>query len=265
MEKVTRAGVKTPKAEKATYAFPTEVIDLPSLGRLYPEGHALSSGNIEIKYMTAREEDILTSQNLINKGIVLDKLLESVIVTDVDVDDLVVGDKNAILLASRILAYGPDYDSRITCPSCNTVNEVSVDLSVLENKDVELLDGNGNSFGFKLPQSGVEITFKILTHGDIRKIQNEIDTWEKLGNEVRAEMSIRYKFMITSVGGNTSKAYIKEFVRNGFTMQDSSALKEHIFDMSPGIDQTFDFGCQRCDYTERLKIPFGIDFFWPSI
>ena len=86
--------------------YPTETIDLPSGGKLYPQDSPLSSGKIEIKYMTAKEEDILTSANLIKKGVVIDRLLDSIIVTEgVGIDDLILGDKNAIMVAARILAY----------------------------------------------------------------------------------------------------------------------------------------------------------------
>ena len=266
MEKVTRSGASQSEAI-SDYKFPTETIDLPSKGKLYESDHPLADGTIEIKYMTAREEDILTSQNLINKGIVLDKLVESIIVTDVNVDDIVVGDKNAILLSSRIMAYGPEYSARVTCPECSNVETVEVDLSALENKDVDLPDGHGNSFGLKLPQSGKEITFKILTHGDSRKIDAEIETWDRLNKNSEtpsSEMSVRYKFIITSVDGETSKVKIKAFVRDGLTLKDSRELKRRMREMSPGVDQTFDFSCSRCDFTERLNIPFGIDFFWPT-
>ena len=110
----------------ANYEFPTEIIDLPSKGKVYPQGHPLSKGTIEIKYMTAKEEDILASQNLIRKGVVLDKLFESVVVQEgVQTGDILIGDKNAILLATRILGYGAQYDVEVNDPftgetqSCN--------------------------------------------------------------------------------------------------------------------------------------------------
>jgi hypothetical protein len=267
MEKVTRTGSSTHVETAPTYAYPTEIIDLPSGGKLYETNHPLASGTIEIKYMTAREEDILTSQNLINKGIVLDKLFESIIVSDVSVDDIIVGDKNAIMLASRIMAYGPDYHAKLRCPQCDTVSTEVIDLTLLENKEVEISEKNGNSFGLHLPQSGKEITFKILTHGDSRKIDEEIETWDRINkddNAVRSEMSVRYKFVISSVDGETSKVKIKEFIKNGLTIQDSRLLKRRMKELSPGIDQTFEYRCGRCDFAERIKIPFGIDFFWTT-
>lgn len=268
MSKVTRQGSSSEVAHQTTYDYPSEVIDLPSGGLLYPDGHPLSGGTIEIKYMTAREEDILTSQNLVNRGIVLDKLFESIILSDVDPNDIVVGDKNAVYLASRIMAYGPEYQARIRCPECGTNQTIEVDLSALENKQVEPPPSRGNQFGLKLPQSGKEITFKVLTHGDSKAIDQEIEQWDKLNEsnvEVpRSEMSIRYKYIITSVDGETNKAKIKRFVTDGLTIRDARELMKRVKAVSPGVDQTFDFECSRCDYAERVKIPFGIDFFWPT-
>ena len=118
--------------------FPTEVVDLPSKGLLYPEGHPLSKGTIEMKYMTAKEEDILTSQNLIKKGVVIDQLLKSLIVTKVGLDELLIGDKNAVMLAARILGYGKTYSVDTTCPNCGTVEkDCEYDLTLFEHKPID--------------------------------------------------------------------------------------------------------------------------------
>ena len=118
--------------------FPTEVVDLPSKGLLYPEGHILSDGTIEIKYMTAREEDILTSQNLIQKGVVLDELLKSLIASKVQLNDLLIGDKNAIMVAARVFGYGKIYSVDTICPECNeTEKDCEFDLTTFEHKEVD--------------------------------------------------------------------------------------------------------------------------------
>ena len=146
--------------------FPTEVIDLPSKGKFYPTGHPLASGQVELKYMTAKEEDILTSTNLIQKGVVLDKLMDSLIVTkNVTHEDFLLGDLNAVMVASRILGYGKEYPLNVTCPKCNTTSEHNVDLSQLETKDIP-----ENDLTFKLPVSGKTIKVRLLS----RKIEKEI-------------------------------------------------------------------------------------------
>ena len=155
----------------AEFKFPTEVVDLPSKGLLYPKESPLSSGKIEMKYMTAKEEDILTNQNYISKGIVLDKLLQSLIVSDVDYNELIAGDQNAIMVAARVLGYGKDYEF-----SYNGEKH-TVDLTTLKDKEFNesLITPHKNEFSYKLPHSGNEITFKILTVGDEVKIKKELD------------------------------------------------------------------------------------------
>ncbi len=145
--------------------FPTEVIDLPSKGYFYSKDSPLSSGQVEIKYMTAREEDILTSMNLIQKGTVMDILLEALVVSDVNLDDVLIGDKNAIMIASRVLAYGKDYTFEFTDPSSGESREETVDLTKLEDKKIDFskYEKGKNEFNFELPASKKTITFKILT------------------------------------------------------------------------------------------------------
>ena len=140
------------------FKFPTEEVELPSKGLVYPEDNPLSSGKIEMKYMTAKEEDILTNENLIKNGTVLDKLLQSVIVSDINYNDLIIGDKNAILVAARILGYGKDYTFEYNN------EQVTIDLSDLQLKylDETIIEKGVNQFSFTLPHSGVNITYKIL-------------------------------------------------------------------------------------------------------
>ena len=142
--------------------FPTEMVELPSKGLVYPEGNPLSSGKIEMKYMTAKEEDILTNQNYINNGTVIDELLKSLIITKINYNDLIVGDKNAIMVAARVLGYGKDYNF-----TYNNEEHV-VDLSQLDSKEVNEKDftKGKNEFSFTLPTSGTLITYKLLTHAD---------------------------------------------------------------------------------------------------
>ena len=130
------------------YGFPTEVLSLPSQGLLYPEDSPLRSGTIDVKYMTAKEEDILTSTNLIQQGVVITRLLESVIADPkVKLDDMLIGDKNAIMVGTRILGYGKDYGVTLTDPDTQERVEHVLDLTKLENKPIdEKLYENGNNF-----------------------------------------------------------------------------------------------------------------------
>ena len=247
--------------------FPTEVIDLPSKGWFYDQTGPLASGQIELKYMTAREEDILTSLNLIQKGVVLDRLLKAVVVTPkVNVDDLLVGDKNGILLASRILAYGKDYPTSITCRQCGVVNATIVDLTALEEKDIVEPEEKGqNEFEFFLPETKVTVMFRALTHGDDEKINKEVEGQRKISGDVDYVKSTRLKYMIVSVDGDTSESTIREFVDNGLIARDAMALRQEYNRVVPDVDLTFDFTCTGCDDQRRISVPLGIDFFWPVI
>ena len=161
------------RQEIKTSNFPTEIISLPSKGLVYPEGNPLRSGTVEMKYMTAREEDILTSQNLIRQGLVLNKLMQSMIVSPINFNDLVIGDKNAIMVAARVLGYGKDYIVNVTCPSCNHKNRIEIDLTTLPNVEISktAISISPGVFEFKLPQSKRVINFKILSTGDDMKIK----------------------------------------------------------------------------------------------
>ena len=151
------------------FKFPTEIVDLPSKGLIYPKDNPLSSGKVEMKYMTAKEEDILTNQNYISKGTVLDKLIESLIVSKINYNDLITGDKNALLIASRVLGYGKDYTFRAFSKLSNQIEDFTVDLTTLKDKNLNpknLKEEGVNEFDFTLPHAKISITFKLLTHND---------------------------------------------------------------------------------------------------
>jgi hypothetical protein len=201
------------------FDFPTEVLDLPSKGKLYPKEHPLSSGQITIKYMTAKEEDILSSTNLIKKGIVLDKLFESVIVDAVNIDDILVGDKNAIVLATRLLGYGPNYNISFYSSKAGKSIDATVDLAQIKTKDVDYSNfGNQNEFEFTTP-SGNKLTFKLLTHGDEKLIDKDIAALEKMNKDGSYEITTRLRYMIKSVDGNSDLGHINKFINNAFLSQ----------------------------------------------
>jgi hypothetical protein len=251
------------------FEFPTEIIDLPSKGLVYPEGHPLRKGNIEIKYMTAREEDILASQSLIKKGVVLDKLFESVVVEpNVDINDIFIGDKNAILLATRVMGYGADYQVEVTDPFTLENQNVTIDLSKVKTKDFneEILNGD-NLYKFKLPKSGVELEFKLLTHGDEIEITKENQALARLykgKGDTSFDVTTRLKYMIQSVDGNSDRGYITKWVQNGFLALDTKAFRKFVKELSPDMDLTFNFVSELTGEEEALDIPFGISFFYPS-
>jgi hypothetical protein len=253
----------------ANYDFPTEIITLPSKGLVYPESNPLSKGSVEIKYMTAREEDILASQNLIRKGVVLDKLFESVVVSkDVDVNTIHIGDKNAILLATRILGYGADYNVEVTDPFTLSPQQVTIDLSKIQTKEVDdSLLNRENSYEFELPSSKKKIKFRFLTHKDETDINAEIQALNRLvkgDNAVSQEVSTRLRYMIQEVDGNTERGFINNWVKNNLLARDSKALRNYVKSISPDLDLTYQFTSEITGETEALDIPFGVGFFYPT-
>lgn len=250
------------------FHFPTEVISLPSQGYFYPAAHPLASGQIELYYMTAKHEDILTSQNLIKRGIVIDKLLEALIVNkDIKLDDILLGDKAAIMLASRILGYGKNYDVSINCPECGKKSETTLDLQKIDTKECPYFteDHRGhNEFTFTLPVSKKEVTFKFLTHADEKAIRNEIEMLKRvIKSDVGKEMTTRIRKSILSVDGETDGEIIRKFIETMPAM-DSKALRDHIKTTAPDVDLKADFTCAECGHEGRVDIPIDISFFWPN-
>jgi hypothetical protein len=256
------------KVERAKFDFPTETIELPSKGLSYPEGHLLKKGTIELKYMTAREEDILANQNLIKKGTVLDKLFESVVVEPgINPNDILIGDKNAILMATRILAYGPEYEVEITDPFTYEKQKEVIDLSKVQTKDIdESILHSSNKYKFTLPVSGKEVEFKLLTHGDEQEINRELQALEKLNKNsgLSFDVTTRLKYMILSVDGNSDRGFINKFVMNEFLAKDTKSFRAYVKEISPDLDMKFTFTSNLTGETEALDIPFGVGFFYPT-
>ena len=252
--------------------FPTEIIELPSKGLLYPEDHSLAAGKVEMKYMTAKEEDILTSQNLIQKGLVIDMLLRSLIVGNgegktVNYDDLILCDKNAIMVAARVLGYGAEYPVELTCPKCGHKQKEIVNLSELQEKDIKITNKHSNSFEFTLPLSKKVLTFKMLSHADEAQVQDEAKRMKKRsrGSQVSFELTSRLKQMIIAIDGNEDRADIKSFVENEFISRDSLAFRKNLDKVTPDVDMTHYFECSQCGHEESMTIPLTVEFFWPRV
>lgn len=243
--------------EENKFKFPTETIELPSKGLVYPEDNPLSSGKIEMKYMTAKEEDILSNQSYINNGTVIDKLLKSLIVSKINYQDLIVGDKNAIMVAARVLGYGKDYEFDYKG------ERVTVDLSTLDNKQFDEAVSQGqNEFTFTLPQSGATLSYKLLTHKDEMAIEAELRGLKKINKNASPEVSTRMKYMILSVNGDDDKKTIREFVDTYFLAQDARAFRKHIKEHQPDVELTTQV--ELSDGMEDIEIPITVNFFWPD-
>jgi len=238
------------------FKIPTETVTLPSKGLLYPKDNVLSSGKIEMKYMTAKEEDILTNSAYINDGSVIDRVLKALVITKFNWSDLLIGDKNAIMIAARVLGYGKDYTF------AHKGGKETVDLTLLKDKELnsDLYTEGVNQFSFTLPHSGNVVEYKLLTHGDETKIQNELKGLKKINKDNVPEATTRLKHMIISVEGDSERKTVREFVDTYLLARDARALRENILATQPDVDLTF--------FPENgddgVSIPIGINFFWPD-
>ena len=245
------------------FDFPTEVIDLPSEGKVYPLDNPLSSGKVTLKYMTAKEEDILSSQNLIKKGVVLDKLFESIVVDDIKIDDITIGDKNAIILATRVLGYGPEYPMRFYSSKLNEEVDATIHLGKVSTKEVDLsVFNNKNEFEFVTPAGKNKLIFKLLTHGDEKAIEKDIAALEKFNKDASFDITTRLRYMIKSVDGNEEVGFINKFVSN-MLVRDSRAFRNYVKKIQPDMDMTY---VHEHEDGEREEVPItlGVNFFWPG-
>ena len=253
-----------------SFVTPTEFVDLPSRGQYYPEGHALDGrDSVEIRYMTAKDEDILTSQSLLKKGLALDRLLQSVIVDKtIKPNDLLVGDKNAILVAVRASGYGNDYNTKVTCPVCYTSTDHVYDLSSLDTNyvdDLESLEatrGPDKTFIVTLPRTKVEVGLRLLTGADEKKMAHLAEK-KKKNNLPETPLTDQFRMIIASVNGSQNQSHINELINNMPAM-DSRYLRHTYTKLTPNIELRKMFECPQCGSEEEVMIPFTTEFFWPK-
>lgn len=258
------------------YKFPTEVIELPSGGLIYSKDNPLSSGKVEMKYMTAKEEDILTTQSYIKDGSVLDRLFQSLIISNgegvpIKYVDLVTGDKNAIMIAARILGYGKDYEIEITDPFSEKKQKEVIDLTQFENKEYDgsnQLELHRNEFEFTLPTSGRKLTFMAMTESKERKVKHDLETINKANRKMKdltsRELTTRLKTMILSVDGDSEQKTINHFVDNELFAVDSKALRGYINQVVPDVDLNWEFVSEETGERREMLLPMDVTFFWPN-
>jgi len=255
-----------------TFATPTEFVELPSGGRFYDEEHALhNQETVEIKFMTAKEEDILTSPALLKKGLAIDRLLQSVVVDKtLDLDSLLIGDKNALLIATRVTGYGDEYVTNVTCPTCTSTTRHQFDLSTvvqqpggMQTADPEIVteSDHGTYFitGLKRTQAKVEV--KLLSGHDQKATAARIKT-KKKHKLSTSEFMEQLGSFIVSVNDNSASTYITSFLEN-LPAMDSRHLRNVYVTLVPNVDLTQDFDCESCGTTTSMEVPLNAEFFWP--
>jgi len=263
----------TPQGDPLSFVVPTEFVNLPSQGAHYDPAHPLhGQDTIEIKFMTAKEEDILTSQTLLEKGVALDRLTDNLIMDKrIRQQSLLTGDKNAILIAARMSGFGEEYETSITCPTCNKADKYVYDLNTAvvtsgltleELEESEIGTDDSGTFTVTLPKNPVVVEFQLLTGAEERAIANAAEQRRKK-KEPEQIVTDQLKLIIVSVNGYTDVALIDRFVES-MTLSDSRYLRDAYQKVNPNIELKEVFVCNECGHSDEINFPFTADFFWPN-
>ena len=260
---------EAPKASILDFVSPTEFVELPSKGMGYADEHPLCGKDvIEIRYMTAKDEDILTSETLLRKGIALERLLENIIIDKtIDPKTMLIGDRNAVIIAARASGYGNAYETQVSCPNCSSKASMAFDLSKpkIQQIDIEgefFKKNEKGNYLIELPNTGFEVEVRLLTGKDetylTQLAQNKKKN--KLGDSA---MTDQYKMMIVSVAGETNRVILDKFI-DAMPAADSRFLRKAYKVIIPNVKISEDFTCGSCGHSQELEVSFGADFFWPD-
>ena len=249
------------------WEVPVEAVPLPSRGVIYnPDTTLYNRETINIKSMTAHEEDILASQALIKDGTVMTKLIESCVSDRTfDVDSMINGDRNALMVAIRVTGYGTSYKIKAKCENCSHLNKVDVDLATLAIKrlNIKPVEAGANKFLFELPVTKKKVLFKFLTPKDEKQRSISRNFMKKFEGGIDNGITSILEHSIISIEGITDRSKIKHFVKY-MPAYDSKSLRNFIKENEPGIDMSCDFQCTNCSHTTKTNLPVTTEFFWPS-
>ena len=247
--------------------IPVDAVPLPSKGKVYPVDHPLHGADqVEYRAMTAKEEDILMSPAYLKKGTVITELIKSCLTNpDIDVNSLLSGDRNALMIAIRSSGYGRDYNPVYVCPNCEFKNEMTIDLSELGIKPLNLdpVNPGENLFAFTLPNTGKTVVFRFLTGKEEEEIIAEVEMKKKKGLLNSNIVTARLQRSIVAVNNSADRSFVSKFVQY-MPAKDSLALREYIDEHEPGVDMMVPFTCKNCDHFEEVTLPMGPTFFWPN-
>jgi len=255
--------------EEFGWEVPVETVPVPSEGKVYPQGSSIHGRNtLDIKAMTAKEEDILTSRALIQKGTVIKHLIQACLIDkSVDVGEMLLGDRNALMVSVRITGYGSAYTAESTCPECMKRSDQNFNLSSLEIKRLEIdpVAPGQNLFEFTLPITKKKVHFKFLTGADEEDRAVSLERKKKLMPDLKIENTVtsRLEQVIVSIDGITDRNKINHFIKN-MPAQDSRKLRSFITKSEPGIDMAAWMSCPHCGEESKVDLPVGSNFFWPA-
>ena len=276
-----RMGIPTPQdnstppqaqQETAGFSFvvPTEFVELPSGGRFYPETHPLcGQTTIEIKQMTAKEEDMLTSRTLLKNGVAIERVIQSLIMDKrINPDSMLVGDRNAVIIAARISGYGSDYNTNVNCPSCGATQEYGIDLhdANVHNGEIPdvlgVVDNEDGTFTTTLPKTRVQVAFRLLNGADEKNLVSQLENARKRKRPEQA-ITTQIRNMVVSVNGDESIQALNYLIEN-IPSLDARHLRVCYREVAPNIDLTQVFQCGECGHEQDMEVPLSADFFWPD-
>lgn len=268
---VDQRNQQTSMVEKVKADFnldiPSELVPLPSCGKVYPVNHPLHGKElVEIRPMTAREEDILTSKAYLKKGTVITELIKSCLVDKtINPNDMLIGDRNALMVAIRITGYGADYDAEVECNECSAKAPHQFNLAglPLQRLEIEPAQEGFNLFEFTLPYTKKVVKFKFLTGRDEEEIVATTEKQKKLGISNESTITTNLLYSIVSIDGIDDRAKIANFVKV-MPARDSLALRNYVRDNEPGIRMRQDTSCPACGHSEEVGMPITTGFLWPS-
>jgi len=266
----TGVGDTQQRLDPLQFVAPTEFVELPSQGKAYPANHPLhNEETIEIRFMTAKDEDILSSKTLLKKGVAIERFMQNIVVNQkINVKKLLVADRNAILIAARVSGYGDQYETKVTCPSCEAVSESLFNLNdkkishIEAREDLNIKKTDNGTFLVTMPLTKHEIEFRLLTGEDENAIARSSESRRKQRLS-ETMLTDQYKRMIVAVAGHTSREIIRKYVDNMPT-RDSRFLRNCYKATAPEIKISEDFNCHSCGFEQEMEVPFGADFFWPN-
>lgn len=263
-------GLKIPGIENVNKGElpPYEIIQLPSEGIYYDQSSPLSSGNIMIKLPTAKQQDILTSRNLIQKDIVLEQFLRAIILTPgVQVEDLLTGDLNYLLYAARVLTYGNTIDMEYECSKCKNLAKHEIDIAKFPPKEMELDETHrGNrQFEFTLPYSKTQLVVQLSDGHLQKKIKQQLQKSKNIyKDKIDRTLTTRYKHLVVEVNGSRDQKTIRQFIDKQLSTRDSLELRRFLYKTNPNIDITYKYTCQNCGRQQEVDVNIGVEFFWPT-
>jgi hypothetical protein len=259
-------------SSEGTFSFstPTEFVELPTGGQYYPEEHPLyGKDSIEIRYMTAKDEDILSSRTLLRKGLAIERLLQNVLVDkSIDINTLYIGDKNAVLVAARITGYGEDYTTRTACPACTTSVDFTFDLSELKTYkgddwgDLNIRKEEHDRYIITLPKTQAEVGVRLLVSKDETYL-TQLTANKKKNKLPEATLTDQLRIFIISVNGHKDSNSIQAFIDN-MPARDSKYLRTAYEKLFPNVDMSQLFNCDICGFEQEVTVPFTAEFFWPK-